>query len=245
MSERRTELNKPRILLLSAHADDHLRSAGTVFKLGYEKGAVPFEVVMTDSSLGGNFRSSGETREAVAKMRAAELSEASRYLGVQETWVLEEPDYGLMYRQDLVFGVAKIIRKVKPDLVIMPHNYDSHPDHKATKHIGVEAIRAASMGILVDQLGEPHRVPEIVQVEMMQPDRVDLIVDVTEQLPQIQRLFEIYDSQMSPRLRRYLEGMLAVRAYTLEDEQALAAEAFILTNEFPSVGVRKGGGLLL
>lgn len=244
--EAKRGFSERRILILSAHADDHLRSAGTVFKLGFEKNAIPYEIVMTDSSLGGDYRIGLPAgRDEVAEMRCAELTAASKYLGVRKTWQMGEPDYGLMYRQDLVFGVARIIREVRPELVIMPHNYDSHPDHKATNNIGVEAIRAASMNILADKLGLPYRVPEIVQTEMMQPDRVDIIVDVTEQLPQIEKLFQIYESQMSPRLERYLRSMLQVRAYTLEDEQALAAEAFILTDEFPSVAGRVGGGLLL
>lgn len=245
MSADRKPGAEPRILILSAHADDHLRSAGTVLKLQYEKGAVPFEVVMTDSSLGGDYRSSNHLgREETSQARAAELTKASKYLGVRKTWTMGEPDYGLMYRQELVFGVAEVIREVRPDLVIMPHDFDSHPDHKATKHIGIEAIRAASMNIRRD-IGIPHRVSEVAQVEMMQPDRVSLIVNVTEQLPQIERLFKIYESQMDSRLAAYLRGMLAVRAYTLEDPQALAAEAFILSNEFPSVAGRGEKGLLL
>lgn len=252
--DKRLEVQGPRILILSAHADDHLRSAGTVFKLQYEKGAVPFEVVMTDSSLGGDYRSGKRLgRQETARARAAELTKASKYLGVRKTWETGEPDYGLIYRQDLVFGVGEIIREVKPELVIMPNGYDSHPDHKAANQIGIEAVRAASMNIQLNNEKyrlhgveyKPYRVPEIVQVEMMQPDRVNLIVDVTEQLPQITRLFEIYDSQMSPRLKRYLLGLLQVRAYTLEDEKALAAEAFIIPDEFPSIAGRRENGLLL
>lgn len=226
------------ILIISSHADDHISCAGTVFKLQEDRGMVPFEVVLTDSSLGQDFRSKKQkNREVVSKMRLTELSRASEFLGIKKTFLLNQPDFGLTYKQDVLFQVAKIIRLVKPKIIFINGEYDGHPDHRTAFRIGLDSIKLAAMSVNIKKLGQPFRVPVILCVEQMLPDRIQILVDVTKFLDKKDKLLSIYASQMSPKSLSFEKGMLAVRGYHLRKPDGFAAEAFTLQNEFPILGV--------
>ena len=226
------------ILIISSHADDHISCAGTVFKLQEERGMVPFELVLTDSSEGQDFRAKKQAgRKTVSQMRLKELSKASQFLGIKQTFLLNQPDFGLVYSHKLIIQVAKVIRKTKPQIVFINGEFDAHPDHRAAFRISIDAIKLAAMGIDIKTLGEPFRIPIVLCVEQMLPDKVQILVDVTSYMDKKEGLFSIYMSQMSPKSLAFEKGLLAVRGYHLRKPDGFFAEGFTLQNEFPILGL--------
>lgn len=227
-------MNNKKLLIISCHADDHLSCAGTVFKLQEDRGFTPFEVVMTDSSRGQDKRVKKQAnRKSVALTRLKELSEASKFLGIKKTFMLNQTDLELRNTPEVVFEVVKVIREVKPLIVFINGEFDAHPDHRTAFRIGLDALKIAAMNVDVKKLGEPFRVPEILCVEQMLPDRVQVLVDITKFVDKKEQLLSIYTSQMSPKSLNFERGMLAVRGYQLRKSDGLSAEAFTLQNEFP------------
>lgn len=225
------------ILIISSHADDHISCAGTIFKLQEERGMIPFELVLTDSSKGQDFRTKKQAgRDLVSSMRLKELSKASKFLGIRQTVLLKQPDFGLERTSELVLEVAKVLRRVRPVVAIINGEFDAHPDHRAAFRIALDAIKLAAMGVDVESLGDPIRVPVVLCVEQMLPDRIQVVVDTTRFQEKKQKLLNIYRSQMSPKSMAFVTGMAAVRGYHLRKPDGFAAEAFTLQNEFPVLG---------
>lgn len=224
-------------LIISTHADDHISCAGTIFKLQEERGMVPSELILTDSSLGQDFRAKKQAdRKVVRIMRLKELSKASQFLGIRQTFLLKEPDFALERTPKLVFSVAKIIRKIKPQVVFINGEFDAHPDHRQSFRIALDAIKLAAMGVDTNKLGPTFRVPVVFCVEQMLPDRVQILVDITKFQDKKEQLFNIYLSQMSPKSLAFAKGLMAVRGYHLKKPDGFLAEAFTLQNEFPILG---------
>lgn len=234
------------ILIVSSHADDHISSAGTIFKLQEERGMVPFELVLTDSSKGQDFRAKKQLgQRAVKQMRQKELSVAAQFLGIRKTFKLSQADFGLERTPAVVFATAKVIREVQPQIIIINAEFDAHPDHRAAFRIALDAIKLASFSVDIEKMGQPWRVPVVLCVEQMLPDKIQLLVDITRFADKKQQLLKIYASQMSPKSMAFENGMMAVRGYHLRKPAGYAAEAFTLQNEFPILAFEESEGELL
>lgn len=234
LPENRLNINS--VLVISAHADDHLASAGTLFKLK-AKGFQLFEVIMTDSSEGRDYRDSAKarkSRKAISLMRDSELSEASKFLGIQKTIKLDQEDLGLTYSKKLVFEVVPIIRAIKPKIVIIMNSFDFHPDHRETYKIASEAFKWAGSGVK-PELGDAFRTPIVLCVEGMMPIEPNILVDITEFADKKAQLLSIYASQSSPKMINFDVSLAAVRGYQLRRKGSLCAEAFSTDPFSPSI----------
>lgn len=222
------------ILIISAHADDHIVCAGTVFKL-LDRGYQAYEVVLTDSSLGQNNRVPEQIdADTVRKIRAKELSVASKFLGISKTFQLNEGDLSLSYSQKIMFEVVKIIRKVKPEIVFLMSADDMHPDHQVANKIGLNACKIAATGVLKESLGKQHRAKLLLCSDGMIPQKSQLLVDVTDYANKKAKLFSLYTTQASQNILNYDAALGIVRGYQLRNGGNIA-EAFSLADGFPSV----------
>lgn len=222
------------LLIISAHADDNIGCAGTVFKLQNEFGFRAFEVVYTNSTLGQNYKKSVEiAAQRVAKTRVRELVKAQKFLGIVKSFNFNQPDLGLVPSQDLVFKTMAVIREVRPEIVFLMNAYDSHPDHKQAFEIGLTAVKIAATGVLRETLGKPFRVPMVLCSEGMLPIPTQISVDVTAYCAKKDKLFRLYVSQASPKALKFDASLGFVRGYHLRKEGRDFAEAFTLPGEFP------------
>lgn len=227
-------MENKRLLIISAHADDHISCAGTVFKLQTEFGFKAFELVFTNSSLGQNFRVTKEIDpKQVTKTRSKELGKAQKFLGIVKSFNLNMPDLDLKYSQEIVFSVVKVIREVRPQIIFIHNPYDAHPDHKASYEISLTAIKVAAMGVLKETLGPSFRVPQVLCAEGMLPIKSQILVDITSYKKRRDKLFRFYVSQANSKAVSFEGGLAAVRGYHLRKVDGLFAEAFTLQEEFP------------
>lgn len=227
--------NKKNVLIVSAHADDHVVSAGTVFKL-QDQGYAAYEILLTNSSEGNDRRKgkSLDDHKEVMRLRSGEFDKATQFLGLQQKYVFGEEDLNLQYSKDIMLRVVKIIRELKPTVILTMNPTDYHKDHIAAAKIVKEASFWAATGVR-PELGEPHRTNIVLYAEGMLPINPDVLVDVTKYHAKKMELFAIYESQANAKSVLFTDGLARVRGYHIRKQKEEFAEAFTLNKRFPSL----------
>lgn len=152
------------LLAVFAHPDDESIACGGLLARCAELGVRVSLVCVTHGE-----SQAGEPDEDLSRVRAAELAEAARVLGIGEVVLLDYPDGYLPWvdAQDLEGRLALEIRRLEPDVVVT-FGHDGlywHPDHIAVCERTTAAI--ASLG---------HDAPALYYVTMP-PGAVRTMVD--------------------------------------------------------------------
>jgi len=106
-------MNYRRILVFGAHPDDEITMAATIAKLA-ASGVEVNVATMTDGSEGFP---SPDWRDRIVAMRAAEMDECDRVLGVKHRFRLNYPDMGLVHNKQVFKDCIRAVREAKPDAV--------------------------------------------------------------------------------------------------------------------------------
>jgi LmbE family N-acetylglucosaminyl deacetylase len=133
-----------RVLAVAAHPDDlDFGSAGSIAKWTSRGVAVSY-CIATYGDAGGF---DDTPREQMPVLREAEQRAAGQVLGVSDIVFLGYPDGAVSASQDLRRDISREIRRVRPQIVLMPspeRNWErlgaSHPDHLATGEAAVCAV---------------------------------------------------------------------------------------------------------
>ena len=142
------------------------------------------------------------TRPKLAGIRRAEQRAACATLGVSEVVFLGYDDGQLQPTLDLRRDLVRMIRQVKPEVMIasdptrlfVDGDYINHPDHRAAGQAALDAAAPASaMPLLWPEAGEPHGVR---QVYVYGNDEPNVWVDVTETIEQKIVALKQHASQM-------------------------------------------------
>jgi len=174
------------VLVVVAHPDDiDFGTAGTMALLTQAGTRVAYCLVTSgDAGDDDLTRSSDE----LAAERIAEQTEAARIVGVTEIHWLGHPDGMVVADLALRRDIARVIRQVRPDVVITPSPtpnwdriYGAHPDHLAAATATMAAVYPDSRNPrafpeLLDEGWEPHKVTEVWMM-MQEPNR---FVDITD-----------------------------------------------------------------
>ena len=215
--------NQKTIILFTAHPDDHLLCAGTLMKLA-DKGFYIVEVVFTGGEKSVWYGKEKFKKEELKKQRMKEWILARKFIGIKEGIGLGLKDSEFNRSLKTVYQVMKIIRKYKPLLVITHYHNDYHRDHNEVSKIVTEAVDRAGWGV-AKELGEPHKTPVFLYMDGEYLNRSDILVDVSDYLNKIEKLMEIYSSQMSERMKNLLKAIITYRGFFMRTK---AAESFEL-----------------
>lgn len=102
--------------------------------------------------------------------RRAEQEAAARVIGAQAVFFLNHPDGYLVPDLDLRRDVTRVIRRIRPDVLVTcdpqtlfpPGSYRlNHPDHRAAGQVVLDAVFPAA--------GNPHYFPELLREEGLAP----------------------------------------------------------------------------
>ncbi|MEV6151215.1 PIG-L deacetylase family protein [Nonomuraea sp. NPDC052129] len=151
-----------RVLVVTAHPDDaDFGAAGTVALFG-DRGVEVTYLLVTDGDAGGNERTLDNT--GMAELRRAEQTAAAKAVGVTDLRFLGHADGTVVPSLALRKDIARVIRQVRPDLVITHHpdrNYQfiapSHPDHRA--------VGGSTLDAVYPDARNPYAFPELVKDE--------------------------------------------------------------------------------
>lgn len=159
-----------RVLVVLAHPDDpEFYCGGTVARWTAEGRQVSY-CLLTRGERGASDGSVDP--RSLAERRVAEQRAAARVLGVHEVLFLDYPDGYLVADLALRKDVVRVIRRVRPDILITcdPTNffpsstYINHPDHRAAGQAALDAVFPAS--------GSSMFFPELERDEGLSPHKV-------------------------------------------------------------------------
>jgi N-acetylglucosamine malate deacetylase 1 len=177
------------VLAIAAHRDDVEQTCGgTLLRMN----ALGLRTGILDLTQG----ESG-TRGSAAE-RAAEAAEAARILGVTTRLALDLPDGAVSNTLENRLKVARVIRQLRPRVVILPYWEARHPDHAMCGQLGYDACFVAGLSKLSGaDLGEnpPHRPFKIVYASLYADVRPSFIVDITPFVEQRLASLMAYRSQ--------------------------------------------------
>ncbi|GAA3243581.1 PIG-L deacetylase family protein [Nonomuraea helvata] len=151
-----------RVLVVTAHPDDvDFGAAGSV-ALFVDKGVEVTYLLVTDGDAGGNERTLDNS--GMAELRRTEQRTAAKAVGVTDVRFLGYSDGQVVPSLELRRDISRVIRQVRPDLVITHHpdrNYQhvapSHPDHRAVGGCALDAVYPDARN--------PYAYPELVKDE--------------------------------------------------------------------------------
>lgn len=156
------------VLVLTAHPDDaEFTCSGVIAELT-KKG---FSVAICDATRGElGSRGTPETR-------AAEAVRASEILGVAERWNLDIPDGNITISDENIRKVIVALRHFRPELVLMPPEFERHLDHEnmhrlvrtAAFQSGLVKIQTTYHGVS-QQVHRPKRMLTYMQTYDFEPD---------------------------------------------------------------------------
>jgi LmbE family N-acetylglucosaminyl deacetylase len=215
--------NKKTILGITAHPDDHIVFAGTIFKL-QDRGYEYSEVVLTDGGEGG-LNDESSTYEGTKSVRSTELSNAQKFLDIKQLYELGYEDLNLQVTKKTIFEIVKIIREVKPDIILGMNKDDIHPDHINASILTAEAARWACKNFRYD-LGKPHRCKQVFFAEGTKPISPQFLSDISPYIDKKVDLFKIYVSQAEAADIELLKSQSSIWGYHLRLKGATHAEAF-------------------
>lgn len=185
------------VLAIAAHRDDVEQTCGgTLLKMaqqGYRTGILD----LTQGEMG--------TR-GTAEDRAREAAEAARILNAGFRQALDIPDGRVENTWENRLKVARVIRRQRPRVVILPYWQGRHPDHYTCSILGYEACFLAGLSRLqlekegaftTDWDGRPHRPFKIVYATLYYDIRPTFVVDITEQFETRLESIYAYHSQYS------------------------------------------------
>lgn len=181
--------SKQKILVILAHPDDpEFFCGGTLAKWNQDGHELVYCLLTKgDKGVNDEFRGS----EDIKQLRIAEQKSAANEIGVQQIIFLDNEDGYLIPNLGLRKEVTRVIRKIKPDIVVTcdPTNYyirDSyinHPDHRAAGQVAIDAVFPAAQNELFfpELLQEEHLNPHHVkEVWISLPKEPNIFIDVTE-----------------------------------------------------------------
>ena len=173
------------ILAIAAHRDDlEICSGGLIAKfvdLGYKVGMLD----LTEGEMG----SRGD-----ASTRLAEATAAAKILGVAVRANLGLPDAYLENTFATRALLAQQIRDYAPELIIVPHWQQRHPDHRVCSQLSFDACHYAGLKKAA-LTGEPHRPRKILYSTYYEPTAPSFAVDVTAQYDRKLASIKCYHSQ--------------------------------------------------
>lgn len=195
------------LLVVGAHPDDAEVHVGGILALAARKGLGAAILDLTSGNLGtrGN-----------AATRRAEAMEAARILGARRI-IMDLPDARFEETEPHRIEVMKVIRSLRPRIVILPDPEDRHPDHRRAFRLVREAAYYSGLRNYPCP-GEPWRPEAVAWVGGENPGRPDLLVDVTAVWDQRMAAFDAFGSQFTadpsqpptrisdPAFRRGVEG---------------------------------------
>ena len=134
-----------RALVVMAHPDDvDFGAAGTVANLT-DRGVAVTYCLVTDGDAGGFDQTI--PRPQMATLRREEQTRAAKEVGVDDLIFLAFGDGRVEYNLTLRAALSRVIRQVRPNLVItqspvldLTRIYASHPDHVATAQATIAAV---------------------------------------------------------------------------------------------------------
>jgi LmbE family N-acetylglucosaminyl deacetylase len=230
---------EPKVVLgVAAHPDDldllDFGSTGTMAKFA-EQGAAVHYLIITDGSKGTHNQS--VSAKELVKTRHAEQQAALEMIGGKTVHFLDYPDAEIEYNQQLKKDITRIIRMLKPDVVIAldptfiysaEHGIINHPDHRIVGQATLDAVYPLardykSFPKLLKAGYEPHEVQTVLLANF---NKGNYPVDITNTIDKKLASLTAHKSQVDD-MERWQERIKTAAAACGKECGCQYAECFV------------------
>ena len=173
------------VLAIAAHRDDVEQTCGGTLLRMASRGLRTSILDLTQGEAGTRGNAEDRAREAV---------DAAQLLGVSWRQALDMPDGGLENTLENRLKIVRVLRLLRPRVVILPYWQARHPDHAITATLGYEACFLSGLA-KVDTGSAPNRPFKIVYASLYADVRPSFIVDITPFIEQRHLALMAYRSQ--------------------------------------------------
>lgn len=173
------------VLAIAAHRDDVEQTCGGTLLRSAARGLRTAILDLTQGEAG--------TRGTAAD-RGREAEEAARLLGVSWRQALDLPDGAIANTLENRTKIVRVLRELRPRVVILPYWQARHPDHAIVASLGYEACFLSGLA-KVDTGTAPHRPFKIVYASLYADVRPSFVVDITPFIEQRHTSLMAYKSQ--------------------------------------------------
>jgi bacillithiol biosynthesis deacetylase BshB1 len=173
------------VLAIAAHRDDVEQTCGGTLLRMASRGLRTAILDLTQGEAG--------TRGSVED-RASEAAEAARILGVGWRQALDLPDGAVENTLENRLKIVRVLRLLRPRVVILLYWQARHPDHAITAALGYEACFLCCLAKVETEL-PPHRPFKIVYASLYADVRPSFVVDITPFIEQRHAALMAYRSQ--------------------------------------------------
>ncbi|HLY42676.1 MAG TPA: bacillithiol biosynthesis deacetylase BshB1 [Terracidiphilus sp.] len=173
------------VLAIAAHRDDVEQTCGGTLLRMAARGLRTAILDLTQGEAG--------TR-GTAQDRGLEAAEAARLLGVGWRQALALPDGAIENTFENRVKIARVLREIRPRVVILPYWQARHPDHAIVATLGYEACFLAGLA-KIETASAPHRPYKIVYASLYADVRPSFVVDITPFIDQRHAALMAYKSQ--------------------------------------------------
>jgi bacillithiol biosynthesis deacetylase BshB1 len=173
------------ILAIAAHRDDVEQTCGGTLLRMASRGLRTAILDLTQGESG--------TR-GTAEDRAREAQEAASLLGVTWREALDLPDGSIENTLESRLKIVRVLRLLRPRVVILPYWQARHPDHAIVANLGYQACFLSGLA-KIDAGATPHRPFKIVYASLYADVRPSFIVDITPFIEQRHAALMAYQSQ--------------------------------------------------
>ena len=234
------EQERPVVLAIGCHPDDiEFMMGGTLLLLKGLGAEIHYMNVAN-----GNCGTLEHSREQLAMIREREARQAARYLGATYYPSIAN-DLEVTYDLDLVRKVAAVVRKVAPDIVLVPALQDYMEDHMNTARIAVTAAFTRSMPNfetippvqnILKEVALYHALPYGLHDGLGVKVRPQFHVDISTVIDQKETMLSYHQSQRnwlddSQKMDSYLQAMRDMSAQVGSDSRLFTfAEGWIHHN---------------
>jgi N-acetylglucosamine malate deacetylase 1 len=163
-------MEKVDIIAFGAHPDDvEIGTGGLVAKeaaLGYKVGIVDLTQ--------GEMSTNGTIEE-----RSFEAQKAAEVLGAKWRLNLAIPDRKILINDENLAKVVRVIRQYQPEMILIPHWEDRHPDHVDCSELITVAHFNAGLRKFLPEL-EAYRPPKVYYYLINSTANPSFVVDVSD-----------------------------------------------------------------
>ena len=190
-------MNSIDILVFAPHPDDAEMCCGGFLLKARDAGKKIVVVDLTQGEMG--------TRGSVA-IRRKEAAAASKLMCLVARENLGLPDGHLQDNDILRVALVKMMRKYRPEVVLVPHWEDQHPDHAAVGQAGIHAaflagvpkFDAASARGIATQDRLPYRPRQILHYNNRYGIDANVVVDISTVMDAKYELVKCFGTQFGP-----------------------------------------------
>jgi len=173
------------VLAIAAHPDDVEQTCGGTLIRSAERGYRTGVLDLTAGDMGSR---------GTPEIRMREAQAAGRHLLLSWRQNLRWPDARLENTITARMTLSGVVRRLRPQVVILPYWVGRHPDHYRASEIGYEACFLAGLKRLEEDV-PPHRPSKILYSSLYANVTPSFVVDISHQFDRRMAALFSYTSQ--------------------------------------------------